>query len=77
MIVSEEKARASICPHIRICINEDDVIQWKVQPLYAQQKCQGSDCAMAWRVHWVFLGDDGWIEEGGYCGIAGKPEGAQ
>lgn len=76
MIVSEEKARASICPHIRLCINEYDVMQHKVMPLYAQQMCQGSDCTMAWRRVRLVHDRDGADASGGYCGIAGKPNGA-
>lgn len=76
MIVSEEKARASICPHIRICPNELDVIHHGAVARYEHQNCQGSDCTMAWRRVRLVGDRDGADASGGYCGIAGKPNGA-
>ncbi len=57
-------AGAFLCPHIRYCVNEDDVLQRQVHPIYVHQPCAGPDCRMAWRES---------APGYGYCGIAGHP----
>lgn len=49
MMLTEEAARKEICPLIRYCVNEVDVIQDGRPAIYANQLCQASDCKMGWR----------------------------
>jgi hypothetical protein len=81
MYLTDEEARREVCPHMTWMVNESDVINFKVSPIYAQQSCRGSDCKMAWR--WKSpqaTFPNGAIDffreqtPRGYCGLAGKPE---
>lgn len=48
-MLTEEEARKEICPFIKHCVNEIDVIQDGRAPIYVQQLCQASNCKMGWR----------------------------
>lgn len=49
MMLTEEAARKEICPFIRYCMNENDVIQDGRAAIYTHQLCQASACKMGWR----------------------------
>lgn len=49
MMLTEEAARKEVCPFIRYCVNESDVMQEGRPAIYVQQLCQASACKMGWR----------------------------
>jgi hypothetical protein len=49
MMLTEEEARKNVCPLIKYCINEPDVIGDGRPALYVHQNCQASDCKIGWR----------------------------
>ncbi len=63
--IRESEAGSFTCPHIRYCVNEADVAQYQVHPIYVHQSCAGRECRMAWRES---------APGYGYCGIAGHPK---
>jgi hypothetical protein len=87
--MTDEEASKEICPFIRFCVNEVDVIQDGRAPIYVHQNCQGSACRTAWRLmprapFRELYGAPMSVSvmaapvpgpQRGYCGIAGKPEG--
>ena len=48
-VMTEVEARKQVCPFIRYCVNEADVVHHGRAPIYVQQLCQASRCGMAWR----------------------------
>lgn len=76
MLLTDQQARQEICPLIRYCANEVDVVQEARAPIYLHQTCQGADCKIGWR----WEKDPDFLEVGetprGFCGAFGRPGGA-
>lgn len=78
MLMTEEQARETWCPFVRIALDYGDYATagnrgWadKTDHLYKDCRCLASKC-MAWR--WSsFKTVDGQMPCG-YCGLAGKPD---
>jgi hypothetical protein len=74
MMLTEEEARKQVCPLIRYCANEADVIGGDASAIYHQQNCQASDCKIGWRWHLGRVYEPIQALRRGYCGAFGKPE---
>jgi hypothetical protein len=72
--MTENDAKGKLCPFMTYCVNENAVIQNGHHPIYAQARCQGSEC-MSWdtapRASFTSMGHR--IEHVGYCRRLGKP----
>lgn len=67
-LLTEEEAKAAICPLIQVLKNERDVLVFRSPGHYEHQNCQASDCKLGWR--WGSAGKEGGV---GYCGAFGPP----